>query len=61
MSGAYALGMVAGSDDAKSAVINAKGIEEREGKCSSGQGDSWQSFSRRAAVKLCKTVVHLGL
>jgi hypothetical protein len=31
MSGAYALGMVAGSDDAKSAVINAKGIEEREG------------------------------
>lgn len=27
MSGAYALGMVAGSDDAKSAVINAKGIE----------------------------------
>ena len=33
MSGAYALGMVAGSDDAKSAVINAKGIEEREGKC----------------------------
>lgn len=27
MSGAYALGMVAGGDDAKAAVISAKGIE----------------------------------
>ena len=32
MSGAYALGMVAGADDAKTAVINAKGIEAQDAK-----------------------------